>query len=312
MKKVSKEKILNFIKKRESEDFSNIKLFEKILIKKRGFVFKMPNKGSNVILMASGGLDSMVVWGILMKEFGLNVYPITFNRGDKRRKQELNALKFFDKFYKKKFPKNYRKFLNFNLNQEELSIKIEKGASQLDEENILELLFKKSTYPAHLGTFTILPLLSRSYAMNLNLIKNLKINTIFSAVTVEDGEYTAHQTLTCFRSIMLDMCVAINDYSWQFVSACLEPESGFFLKRSDLIAWAHKNKIPIEKTWTCYHSYKYQCGDECLACISRKKGFVEAGVLDKTQYRKKKKSTIKNTMVLFLKSFIKKLVGYRR
>ncbi|AKM81041.1 MAG: hypothetical protein UT13_C0001G0077 [Candidatus Pacebacteria bacterium GW2011_GWF2_38_9] len=287
MKKISRQEFDYLIKKRKLEDPKKIKAFEKILKDERGYVFKMPKRGSNVILMASGGLDSMVVWGILMKEYGLNVYPITFDRGEKKRNREFAAFKYFDKFYQKKFPKNYRKFLDLDVGQDQISIKIEDGVKDLREETLLnnfrdDLMF----FNPSLGVFTILPLFARSYAMYLNAIKGLKINTIFCAVTANDGELIAHQTLTSLRSIMCNMCVSIKDYSWQFLSICLEPEINSFIKKSDLVKWGEDNSLPLEKSWSCYHAKKYQCGgDNCIACEARRKAYLEAKIEDRTIYK---------------------------
>jgi len=287
MKKISKQEFHSLLKKRKLEDIKKIQTFEKLLKDERGYVFKMPKRGSNVILMASGGLDSMAVWGILMKEYGLNVYPITFDRGEKRRKNEFNAFKYFDKIYKERFPKNYRKYLHLDVGQSQLSIKIEDGVKNLQEETILNnfkdnlMLFNPS-----LGIFTILPFFARSYAIYLNAIKGLKINTIFCAVTSNDGELVVHQTMTSLRSIMCNMCVSIKDYSWQFSSICLEPEIGSFMRKSDLVRWAYKNNLPLEKSWSCYHSKKYQCGgSNCITCGARRDAFLEAKIEDKTIYK---------------------------
>lgn len=287
MKKISKQEFHSLLKKRKLEDIKKIQTFEKLLKDERGYVFKMPKRGSNVILMASGGLDSMTAWGILMKEYGLNVYPITFDRGEKRRKNELNAFKYFDKIYKERFPKNYRKYLHLDVGQDQISIKIEDGVKNLQEETILNnfrddlMLFNPS-----LGVFTILPFFARSYAMYLNATKGLKINTIFCAVTANDGELVDHQTLTSLRSIMCNMCVSIKDYSWQFSSICLEPEIGSFMRKSDLVKWAYKNNLPLEKSWSCYHAKKYQCGgSDCITCGARREAYLEAKIKDKTIYK---------------------------
>ena len=50
----------------------------------------------------------------------------------------MDSLKYFDKFYKKKFPKHYRKFINIDLRQKKISIKIEDGTKYLTEKTILD------------------------------------------------------------------------------------------------------------------------------------------------------------------------------
>lgn len=286
MEEISKKHFYSLIRQRKLEDIKKIKIFEKILKNERGYVFKMPKRGSDVILLVSGGLDSITVWGILMKEYGLNVYPIIIDIGQRRFKREHAAFKYFDRFYKKKFPKNYRRYVNFDIKQNNNSIKVENTLKDLKEEVILES-FKKGRMSFN-GSFSvsiIFPLLARSYGMYLNATQAKRINTIFSAVVANDGEFALHQTLTALRSIMCNMCVATGDYSWQFVSICLEPELGLFMKKADLVKWGVKNKLPLEKTWSCYYSKKYQCGVNCTTCGARKHAFLEAGVKDKTIYK---------------------------
>ena len=310
MKKLSKAQFNSLLKKRKLEDLGKIACFEKILKDGRGHVFKMPKRGSDVILLASGGLDSMTVWGILMKEYGLNVYPITFNRGEKRRKREFAAFKFFNEYYKERFPDNYRNFLNLDISQDNISIKIENGLEKLKEEVILSSIKNNELhFNVSLGIFTILPLFARAYAMFMNSTKGLNVNTIFCAVTADDGEYVPHQTLTSLRSIMCNMCVPMRDYSWQFASMCLEPEIGSFMKKSDLVKWGIKNNLPLEKTWSCYHATKYQCGgSDCFTCRARRVAFAEAKEEDKTIYAsvEEQSVSIKNTKKL-IKSFLLKI-----
>jgi 7-cyano-7-deazaguanine synthase in queuosine biosynthesis len=307
MKKLKKEEIISLLKKRKLEDFKKISIFEKMLIAERGYVFKMPKRGSNVILLLSGGLDSIVTWGILMKEYGLNVYPITLNRGEKRRKKELASIKFFNLLYKKLYPAHHRDFFSIDPGLSNIAIKIEDGIGVLTAETILNS-FKNGEvdFNASLGVFTIFPFFARTYAMYLNSTKGLNIDTIFCGVVANDGEHISFQSLTSLRSIACNLCVPIKDYSWQFSSLCLEPEIGSFMRKSDLIKWGFKNNLPLEKTWSCYHAKKFQCGGaDCVACGERKNSFINANVKDKSIYKSIYKSI--DMQELNLKKIMKKI-----
>lgn len=55
--------------------------------------------------------------------------------------------------------------------------------------------------------------------------------------------------------------------------------------KEDIVILAKKLNVPIEKTWSCYLSYRKQCGT-CLACLLRKEGFYWANQKDDTLYLK--------------------------
>ena len=64
VKKTDKE-FKKFIKSRELEDWDAIENIEKFFLKKRGYIFKVPNPGTPVVLLVSGGIDSTVAWHYL-------------------------------------------------------------------------------------------------------------------------------------------------------------------------------------------------------------------------------------------------------
>jgi len=76
------------IEDKVNEDINLLKIFSNILKDKRGYVVKMPQKGESVVACLSGGQDSVANIGILLKEFGLNVYPFFINRGQSNYRYE--------------------------------------------------------------------------------------------------------------------------------------------------------------------------------------------------------------------------------
>lgn len=98
------------IEDKANEDVNLLKIFSNILKDKRGYVVKMPRKGESVVACLSGGQDSVANTGILLKEFGLNVYPFFINRGQSNYKHEKKAVDYFNRFYKNKFPKLYHNY----------------------------------------------------------------------------------------------------------------------------------------------------------------------------------------------------------
>lgn len=82
---------------KENEDAALLKIYDDILKSKRGYVVKMPKKCESVVVCLSGGQDSVANTGILLKEFGLNVYPFFINRGQSNYKYEKRSVNYFDK-----------------------------------------------------------------------------------------------------------------------------------------------------------------------------------------------------------------------
>src|SRR3990167_8289902 len=95
---------------KDNEDATLLKIYDSILMDKRGYVVKVPKKKESAVVCFSGGQDSVANAGILLKEFGLNVYPFFINRGQSNYKYEKMSVNYFNRFYKSKFPKLYHNY----------------------------------------------------------------------------------------------------------------------------------------------------------------------------------------------------------
>jgi len=56
------------------------------------------------------------------------------------------------------------------------------------------------------------------------------------------------------------------------------------LLKPDIVKLGSEVNAPMELTWSCYLDDEVHCG-ECEACQHRRFGFLEAGVVDPTEYR---------------------------
>ncbi|HII07132.1 MAG TPA: 7-cyano-7-deazaguanine synthase QueC [Methanotrichaceae archaeon] len=56
------------------------------------------------------------------------------------------------------------------------------------------------------------------------------------------------------------------------------------LFKPDIVKLGSEVNAPMELTWSCYWDGEVHCG-ECEACQHRMHGFLEAGVVDPTEYR---------------------------
>lgn len=278
MTKPNKTSIERSLNQQDTENLETLKAVEKVLLLKRGFVFKMPPKNSPVVLQLSGGIDSVTTVSLLIEKYKLHIYPLFIDRGQSRVKQEEGSVDFFNQYYLKKYPKYYHPVFKIKTKVPPLEIRsviISKASEKISRKS--EQRWGIPMYASLLTEY------SAQYAYFLQHTKKLKIRTIFCAAVPSDSEQMAHHSLTGMRSIMLNMCCQTNDYSWQFSSPWVETELLQYIGKEDLIKWADQKNIPIEKTWSCYFKGKTHCG-RCVGCYSRQIFFKKAGVVDKTKY----------------------------
>jgi len=287
---ISKKEFVERIKKKDLENFEPVKLIEDFFFNKRKYIFKMPAPGSPVVLLVSGGIESTITWGLLLEKYGLNVYPLFLHRGLYRKKREQEAVNYFSKYFKKKYPKlfHYPQTYSTHLPPPEIEKAYGNRYKFFHPLRILDQYDPKTNISRIMHSRGILPFsfsfYGVAYANYLWDHKNLKVNTIFNGVAPGDGDFVACQTFSALRTILFSVCIATDNYTWQIASLAFEKEIGHWLEKHDLIRLGAKMKIPLERTWSCYNARKYQCGDQCLTCQYRRIAFNKAKVLDKTHY----------------------------
>lgn len=293
----------------EKDNFEDPYVFEKmteILKSKRGYSSRMPSKNSPVILDISGGLDSIVLWYILMEKYQLQVYPLHFESnfifsGQKK------SITYFTNFFKKKCSNYFHhpKFVKLP-NQYILSNPLtteSKKSMFLNRPSLIAknlyvftktgqkgIIFHNST---RLAYFVIS---SHEYALWLKEA-GIKVNTFFLGIMPDDGLTTRESTLTIIRSLNTYLCTLLADWQWQ-IATPMDKDLKLFLTKKNLVEIAKKHLIPIEKTWSCNNiNLFWQCGI-CKGCLGRKLAFKQAGVEDYTPYM------IRPEMKLFIKKIL--------
>ena len=264
------------IEDKVNEDINLLKIFSNILKDKRRHVVKMPQKGESVVACLSGGQDSVANIGILLKEFGLKVYPFFINRGQSNYRYEKEAVDYFDRFYKKKFPKLYHSYKEITVMTPGVEYKdlLRKAKRMVDD---IPLRHNVS-YPAR-GPIVFLTGMEYGYSL---MAEDVEIKTIFASNMSSDFSYHCSQTWVRLMNILF--CQILNDWSWQFISLPIETEFGNHFDKDVFIKWAYDNDIPLHKARTCVKSFDIECGD-CPTCWDRRRGYKEAGVEDPTKYR---------------------------
>lgn len=291
----------NKILSRQFEDTYTLSKLEEIFTCKRGRKAKFPRQNSSVILVLSGGLDSVCLWDILMKKYGFHVYPIYYiDHKIKGKNNELKSIRYFSEIFKKKYPtlwndifiKDYSFSFSFS------SLKKNKTV-QVDLPTIFANLLYVSDQDASIPSLIDAP--SRlgiyvfgafEYAHLLRARKYVPINTIFLGLTPEDGMSVRESTLSVLRSINLTLCLILGDFNWQIL-APIDKKSKFYFNKIDLVSNALNSKLPIDKTWSCRAYNDSHCGI-CFNCISRKEAFKKLKFKDSTRYTKSETTTLDN------------------
>ncbi len=245
-----------------------LEFIERILIKKRGYVFKVP-ENQPVVLLVSGGLDSAVAIDKIIREWKVKVYPLFVKRGAKSEKYEEKAFDFLARFYMKRFPHNFK-------HPYKVSTKI--------PPHELKSYFSKKTlntigYPLRDASLQNVGI---QFAFALNEKYSLRIKTVLIAMTPD--ETFPHCNILSLRTETLLACIDTNDWFWQISSPFIEPVLGKPLYKKNLILWAIKYGIPLDKTRSCVSNGKNPDGT-CQECLWRLKAFKEAGVKDSLEYR---------------------------
>ena len=258
-----------------NEDGKLFILLDSLFLNKRGYIVKMPKKGSSVVACLSGGQDSVANIGMLLAKFKLNVYPFFINRGQSNYKYEKASCDYFNSFYKKKYPKLYHDYLEIKVMTpgEEYKDLLRDAKKMVD--NIP--LRHNISYPAR---NPIIFLTGMEYAYSL-MAKGIKVNTVFASHVSSDSSYHCSQTWTRLMNVL--MCQILNDWSFQFISIPTETAFGNYYDKDVYIKFAYENGIPLHKARTCVKNFDIECGD-CPCCWDRRRGYEEAGVKDLTKY----------------------------
>ena len=113
----SESEILKIVKDNQKNFEANKKIIEQILIKERGYLVKI-NKNDSVVLLVSGGLDSIITMAYIVEKFEVNVYPLFIKRGARAEKKELESAKYYVKFYQERYGSKIKDL--FVLNDEDI------------------------------------------------------------------------------------------------------------------------------------------------------------------------------------------------
>lgn len=249
--------------------------FEKYLEEKRGYVSRFP-KNKKVVMIISGGLDSISTSARLIEEYDMELFPLHIHRGQTNSAAENRSVDFFTKYFQKRYGEN--KFHK----PEKISVNVPPKEFKSD-------LFPYTKLKGHPMRDPIMHLLAVQYAVAVSQKFNTYVKTVFYAMVPDDP--FPHNSLNGLRVNTINTCVNMNDWNWQISSPNIDPYlTKKLFNKSEEIKWAVERNIPIDKTTSCYNAtkdtYYLACG-ECKSCYRRHLAFIKLGLKDSTKYYKK-------------------------
>ena len=114
-KKLSKKEIYQLLAKNDHEDMELLVRLEDDLVALREKVVSKPEKNEPVVLLMSGGIDSVVAAEWLMCKYGVVVYPLVIMRQESGLGRRAKAaIDYFENYYREKYPEEnpfYKSFI---------------------------------------------------------------------------------------------------------------------------------------------------------------------------------------------------------
>ncbi len=215
------------------------------------------------VCLVSGGMDSAVAAAIAKNE-GYECYPLSFNYGQRNRK-EIEAAKNIAEWLGGK-----HKIIEINLRQI--------GGSALTDD--IEVPEKGEGIPV-----TYVPARNTIFlSLALAYAEVIDADAIFIGVNAVD--YSGYpdcrpEYIEAFQR-MADLATkrGVEGRPIKIKAPLL------YLSKAEIVKKGYELGVPFEKTWSCYREGEKACG-KCDSCRLRLKAFKEAGLEDPIEYESK-------------------------
>jgi 7-cyano-7-deazaguanine synthase len=223
---------------------------------------------AEAIVLLSGGLDSSTVLA-LAKERGYDVVALTFDYGQKH-KRELNSSRKMARRFKAKehiiVPLSLGELLRSSLTRESMSIPENRTAEEISSG-------VPSTYVPSRNIIFL--------SIAASIAESRGAEAIFIATNSVDfsgyPDCTAEFMSAFQRTLDIGTKAGREGRGIRIEAPILTKSKG------DIVREAIRLKVPMEDTWSCYKGGVKACG-KCDSCLLRLRGFSEAGIRDPLEY----------------------------
>jgi 7-cyano-7-deazaguanine synthase in queuosine biosynthesis len=242
---------------------------------------------SSVVLLLSGGLDSIGLWILLMGKYHTHVYPLHLY--SRRKTTQYRSIKHYEPILQKLFPLYYHAPAYYKITKPFFAFShapniIRKIPLSLITSNLAYIPSQKKYAPLFPDWSFRIPTFSFhgvEYALSLMERGVQNINTIVFGIVPED-RLLADANLSVFKIITNLINQLFKDNYWQ-VTAPIHTGKQFYTTKKELISFAHTYHIDLSPTWSCGKSRYVHCG-VCFNCIERKQAFKASRLRDNTRY----------------------------
>jgi len=220
------------------------------------------------ICLLSGGVDSAVASAIA-KDHGYEIYAITFDYGQ-RHKKEIECAKKLAEFFRVREHKIFRIDLNEIVNSALTSNK------KIPERGIEEIKNSRQIPETYVPARNTIML---SFALAYAEVKGA--NAIFIGANCIDYSGYPDCRPEYFKKFqeMADLAtkMGVEGRKIRIETPVIE------MNKADIIKRGFELEVPFQYTWSCYRGGEKACG-KCDSCVLRLNGFKEAGFRDPIEY----------------------------
>ena len=207
----------------------------------------MSENGHRSIILLSGGLDSVVSFGLLREKLNVELV-LTFDYGQKSLEKEVQASKWYCDFYKSKYKVIKLDWLK-NITKTSLVSDMEVP----DENNS-----KAVWVPNRNGLFLNI---AASFADSFGF-KNIIIGT-----NAEEARNFPDNTKEFIERVNKEF-----EFSTLVKPKVIAPLIDF--DKVKIVKLALENTIPLDKIWSCYKNSEKHCG-KCSSCVKLKNALIK-------------------------------------
>jgi len=280
------------MRKKAEEDIKTRTILEQILEQRYQTNLNIPQKGSAIVLLVSGGMDSILLWGMLMKKYGLHVYPLYIApiKENARSKAQKASIQHYASLYRKQYPQTYHKvYFQTHTWLFSFSQVIKKKMRLLNASFLYENVSYNSFYDKYALGLVSNPsrwYIYSSYALEYSLLLRyhygIDIHTFVLGIMGDDGIYDKESNLAALRSVNLSLCLTSGYVQWS-VLAPIDRKRNFYCEKKDMLRYSKELNLDASWTRSCDSNIQNHCG-MCLSCLSRKEAFHKAEIVDNTDY----------------------------